>query len=155
MKKSNLVITVLVIVAAGFFFWAWSQSSSQSPQTSANNGSANNAATTSSAFSPINNSDGWAEVEVVPLTFASSEWSFGIALNAHQEINTDLTKAVTLTDDRGDTLTPLRWDEPNPGGHHRKGTLVFPAPSSTPKSITITMTGVGGATTRTFSWNLP
>ena len=154
MKKSNIVIVILVIAAAGFFLWVLSRSNSQPPQTSASSGSANNAIAISFAFNPIDSSDGWAEVEVLPLTFASSEWSFGIALNAHQEIDADLIKTVTLTDDRGDTLTPLRWDEPNSGGHHRKGILVFPSPSSTPKKITIIMTGVGGAATRTFSWNL-
>ncbi len=155
MKKLDLIIVILVIATSGFFFWAWSQSNSQPLQASVNNGSANNAVVTSSTFEPKTSSDGWAEVEILPLTLASSEWSFGIALNAHQEIDADLTKVVTLTDDRGDALLPLRWEEPNPGGHHRQGTIVFRAPSPTPKSITITIADVGGAATRTFSWNLP
>lgn len=155
MKKINILIIILIAVAAGFFFWAWNQSNNQPTPTSGGNNLTSNTAASSSAFSPIDNSFGWAEVEVLPLSLTSSEWSFGVALNAHQEIGADLTKAAILTDDRGDTLAPLRWEDPNPGEHHRKGILVFAAPSSTPKNITITMTNVGEAATRKFSWSLP
>lgn len=153
MKKSNIILYTLVILAAGFFLWAWNRPASAPPAASPVGNSAA-AAATSTALEAKTNSDGWAEVEVAPLTLASSEWDFGVALNAHQEIDADLTKAVMLTDDRGDSLTPLRWDEPNPGGHHRKGTLVFKAPSSRPANITLTMKDVGGAATRTFNWQL-
>ncbi len=152
MKKLNLILLILVIAAAGFFLWAWNQPADQPAVKSPENNTST--AATSSAFEAKTNSDGWAEVEALPLALASSEWSFSVTLNAHQEIDADLTKAVTLTDDRGDSLAPLRWDEPNSGGHHRKGTLVFPAPSSKPASITLTMKDVGGAALRTFTWKL-
>lgn len=136
MKKTNLILLTLVIVAVGFFLWAWNRPAG-GPIAASPLGNSTSAAAASSALEAKTSSDGWAEVEVLPLTLASSEWSFDVALNVHQEISVDLTKAATLADDRGDTLTPLRWEEPNPGGHHRKGTLVFPAPSSTPNRITI------------------
>ena len=156
MKKSNLVLIVLVLAAAGFFLWAWGRPGNQPPvSASGNPQQAAATAATASGFETKTDSSGWAEVEVTPLTLASSEWSFGITLNAHQEMDVDIIKAVTLTDNNGDTLMPLRWDEPNPGGHHRKGTLVFAAPPSATKNIILTMTGVGGAETRIFTWNLP
>jgi len=152
MKKSDLILFALVIAAAGFFLWAWNRPADQPAVKSPGNNTS--AAATSSTLEAKTSSDGWAEVEAMPLALASSEWSFGISLNAHQEIDADLAKAVTLTDDQGDSLAPLRWDEPSPGGHHRKGTLVFPAPSSKPASITLTMKDVGGAALRTFTWKL-
>lgn len=153
MRKSNLILLALVIAAAGFFIWAWSRSGSAPPVTNSSGSSAQTVATSTSLESKTN-SDGWAEVEATPLALGSNEWSFGIALNAHQEIDADLTKAATLVDDRGDTFTPLRWEEPNPGGHHRKGTLVFKAPSSALSSITLAMKDVGGVAMRKFSWQL-
>lgn len=153
MKKPNLILLALVIAAAGFFIWAWNRSGSAPSATNPSGSSAQTAAT-STVLEAKTNSDGWAEVEATPLAFGSNEWSFGIALNAHQEIDADLTKEATLTDDRGDSLAPLRWDEPNPGGHHRKGTLTFPVPPSKPQSITLTMKDVGGAAQRTFTWTL-
>ncbi len=150
MKKLNLIIAIIVAAAAGFFLWAWGQSGIRLPRTLGND-----IATTSFAFKPIDNSDGWAEIEVLPLNLASSEWSFGVSLSAHQETDADLTKAAILTDDKGDALLPIRWDDPNPSWHHRKGTLVFPAPPSKPRSITLTIANIGGVATRTFSWKLP
>lgn len=153
MSKLNLVLIVLVIASGAFFFWAWSHSKNQPPQALSDNSSASTA-TTSAGFEPKVSSDGWAEIEVTPLTLASNEWSFRVNLNAHQEMDVDLTKAATLTDDRGDTLTPVRWEEPNPGGHHRQGTLVFAAPASKPQTITLTVKDIGGAAVRMFTWQL-
>ena len=153
MKKSQLILIGLAVVSVAFFFWALNRSSVQPLQAALDTGASQGVAT-SSAYEPKTSSDGWAEVEVLPLALASSEWSFQVNLNAHQEMNVDMTKAATLTDDRGDALTPLRWEEPNPGGHHQQGVLVFKAPASKPQSITLTLKDVGGAATRTFSWTL-
>ena len=154
MKKSQLVLIALAVASIVFFFWTWSRSNSQPPQTLAKSDSVTSAASTVPAFESKTSSDGWAEIEILPLALTPREWSFKVNLNAHQEMDVDLMKVATLTDEKGDTLAPLRWEEPNPGGHHRQGTLVFKAPPSLPESITITITNVGGAATRTFSWDL-
>lgn len=153
MKKSQLVLIGLAIVSVTFFFWAWNRSSVQPPQAATDTGTSHSVAA-SSSLEAKTSSDGWAEVEVTPLSLASGEWSFKVNLNAHQEMEADLAKAATLTDDRGDRLTPLRWEDPDPSSHHREGTLVFSAPVSKPQSITLTVKDVGGAAARAFSWTL-
>ena len=154
MKKSNLIITILVIVAAGFFLWALL--SSKSGPAPANNTQLQNPTVPAHAYEAKSDSEGGVEVAVQPLDLASSEWSFSVGFNTHAgSLDMDLLKIVSLTDDRGDTFTPVQWNGPPPGGHHRNGTLVFPAPSSTPKSITVSIMGIGGIPQRTFSWDLP
>ena len=144
MNKSNLILVVVVIAAAGFFAGAWAWSN-------------NRTTPTSSALESKTSADGWVEIEITPLALGSKEWSFSIILNAHQEIDADLMKAATLADNRGNALTPLRWEEEEltPGGHHREGALVFSAPVPKPQNITLALKDVGGAAVRTFSWRLP
>ncbi len=144
-----------MIAAAGFFVGAWVWSNGQAAPISANVSAGSGTATTSSSLESKASSDGWAEVEVTPFTLGSKEWSFSVTLNAHQEIDADLIKAATLADDQGDTPTPLRWEEPTLGGHHREGTLVFGTPASKSQNITLTLKDIGGAAVRTFSWQLP
>lgn len=153
MKKSNLIITILVIAAAGFFLWALLGSKKEPAST--NNAPQQNSAVAAFAYEAKSNSEGGVEVEIQPLDLTSSEWSFSAGLNTHAgSLDDDLTKIATLTDDRGDAVSPLRWEGPPPGGHHRNGTLFFPQITPKPSSITMTIRDVGGVAERKFTWQL-
>jgi hypothetical protein len=152
MSTKNAILIGLAVLAGMFFLYALSVPRG----TPTEYGNASQTEQSASAFEQQTNSEGTAEVVVQPLDLGSSTWTFNFGINTHMgSLDMDILKIVTLTDDRGDTIVPIAWNGPGTGGHHRNGTLTFPAPSSTPKSITVTVTGVGGVATRTFSWNLP
>lgn len=73
----------------------------------------------------------------------------------------DLRKLATLRTDQGQDIQPASWNAPS-GGHHRNGTLAFPATtaSGTPligpdaRSITLVIRNVGDVPERTFTWTL-
>ncbi len=147
MKKINIVLIGLALLAAMFFLYALSVPRGIPTEYG---GTA-----VSSPYKSQTNSEGTAEVIAQPLVFSTSTWTFNFGINTHMgSLDMEMTKVVVLTDDRGDTLTPIVWDGPTAGGHHRNGTLTFPAPSSTPKTITLTVSGVGAVATRTFTWNI-
>ncbi len=151
MKKSNLIITILVIAAAGFFLWALIGSRKE-PAPAAVLPQGNSSA---SVYEAKYDSQGTIEVQVQPIDLSSGEWSIGVGLNTHAgSLDEDMTKIVTLTDDRGDTVAPIRWEGPPPGGHHRNGTLVFAQISPKPASITVIVRDVGGISERKFTWQL-
>lgn len=88
---------------------------------------------------------------------------FAVALDTHSVDldGYDLRQLAVLQTDQGVEMRPSGWDAPA-GGHHRAGTLSFPA--TTPdgaqvigpqtKSIELTIRGVAGVAERTFRWDL-
>ncbi|MBI4021381.1 MAG: hypothetical protein HY369_03995 [Candidatus Aenigmarchaeota archaeon] len=66
----------------------------------------------------------------------------------------DFSAAATLRDDAGRTYPLVRWDGPPPGGHHLAGTLVFPALTGSPQSLTLAFADLHGVATREFSWTV-
>lgn len=80
---------------------------------------------------------------------------FDLSFNTHSvELNQDLVAVAELNDDQGRRLRPLRWDGLPPGGHHRKGTLIFPALPASVKSVTLTIRNVADVPERTFTWQV-
>ncbi len=156
MKKINIIFIGLAALAGMFFLYTLSVprgtpteyggAASQAQQSSG---------TASSPYESQTNSEGTAEVIAQPLAPGTSTWTFNFGIDTHMgSLDMDMTKVAVLTDDRGDSLAPITWDGPAAGGHHRNGTLTFPAPSSTPKTITLTVSNVGGVAVRTFTWNM-
>lgn len=80
---------------------------------------------------------------------------FDISLDTHQGsgLDYDLAKISALKDERGNTYLPVSWTGSPPGGHHRRGTLEFPALKSA-KSITLIIKGIYDVPERTFEWSL-
>ncbi len=153
MKRINLILVPLLIAAAGFFLWVLLGSTKK--QAPANNvGSQNQAATTTQTqYEAKSDSEGGVEVEVQPLDLGSNTWTFDFSINTHEgNLDMDILKVVSLTDDRGDTFAPLSWDGPPPGGHHRNGIIAFEAPPLRPKAFTVTVSDIGGIAKRTFTW---
>lgn len=80
---------------------------------------------------------------------------FKISLNTHVvELNYDLAAISTLTDGQGRTLKPTAWEGAGPGGHHRSGTLVFPALGPDAASLRLVIKGVADVPERVFEWSL-
>lgn len=151
MNIKNAILIGLAALAGMFFLYTLSV-----PKGTPTEYGGTNTEQQAPKFQQQTNSEGAVEVVVQPVDLGSSTWTFNFGIDTHTgSLDMDILKAVTLTDDRGDSIAPIAWAGPGPGGHHRNGTLTFPAPSSTPKSITVTVVNVGGIATRTFSWNLP
>src|SRR6266851_5007112 len=73
----------------------------------------------------------------------------------------DLRQLASLRTDQGQEIQPTSWNGPS-GGHHRSGTLTFPATlgNGTPligpntRSITLVIRNIGDILARTFTWTL-
>lgn len=86
---------------------------------------------------------------------------FTVALNTHS-VNLDdydLMKLAVLRTDQGVEIRPIGWDAPA-GGHHRSGTLTFPAkaPDGSPligpgtRTVELVIREVAGVPERVFRW---
>ncbi len=73
----------------------------------------------------------------------------------------DLKQLAALRTDQGQEIQPVSWDAPS-GGHHRSGTLTFPATlaDGTPllgpdtHRLELIIRNVGSIPERTFTWTL-
>lgn len=135
----TLSIFTISALAVGLFIFAATRQASTQPQ---------------SQWPARNTSEEGIWITVQPVDLTSSTWSFRVMLTTHSgSLDQDLTKLAVLTDDKGKTYTPARWDGTPTGGHHRQGVLTFQAPSPKPKTATLTIKDVAG-TDRKFSWNI-
>lgn len=74
----------------------------------------------------------------------------------------DFLKNVTLRNDRGQQVAPVRWVSTADGTHHRSGGLLFPKADQTGRAIEpqaraleLVVRGLGGITERVLRWSLP
>ena len=99
----------------------------------------------------------------VAVTWAgpSAEPVFTIAMDTHS-VNLDgydLLQLAVLRTDLGVKVPPREWDAPK-GGHHRKGTLTFPATTTygqpvltaTTREVVLVIRDVAGVAERSFRW---
>lgn len=96
-------------------------------------------------------------IQITPVELGSmaSQWRFDITLTTHSgSLDQDLTKAVSLTDNKGNMYSPIAWEGPSPGGHHLQGILVFKAINPTPLYVVLKVKNVGQVPERLFKWNL-
>ena len=95
-------------------------------------------------------------VEVEPIDFTLGKPArFEISLNTHAgSLDTDLAATSVLEDDKGTTYRPTGWDGSPSGGHHRSGTLTFPALGTETQSVKLTLKGINGVPERIFEWSL-
>ncbi|KKQ34237.1 MAG: hypothetical protein US50_C0056G0005 [Candidatus Nomurabacteria bacterium GW2011_GWB1_37_5] len=101
------------------------------------------------------NNDGDLEISVSPLDLSpkSSEWQFDFVMSTHSiELDQNMTKSVTLTTDRDNKYTPLKWEGDPPGGHHRSGILTFNPISPIPKTIELSVRGIDDMAETKFMW---
>jgi hypothetical protein len=79
--------------------------------------------------------------------------TFKVALDTHSvELDGyDLRQLATLRVDQGPALQASTWDAPA-GGHHREGTLTFPAATPDARAIELVIRDVGGVPERVLQW---
>lgn len=94
-------------------------------------------------------------VEVTPITLSLNQPAvFSVRLNTHTvQLTQDLAAVSELRDDQGRTYKPVSWQGAAPGGHHRSGTLTFPALKGPAGSLTLIIHDIAGVE-RTFEWQL-
>ena len=81
-------------------------------------------------------------VTVTPTELDSRGATFTVGFNTHTvDLNMDITRAATLTVGGVNWPGPT-WSGPGPGGHHREGTLRFPAASRPSGTAVLTITGL-------------
>jgi len=85
---------------------------------------------------------GEVEVKMTALTLDVSGAAFKIEFNTHTvELSLDPASAARLTVN-GTSADGATWDGQGPGGHHREGTLRFPAPIPSGASVELSITGL-------------
>ena len=102
---------------------------------------------------------GTVSVAVTPLAGSDEMLEFDVSMNTHSvELSMDLAALATLSNDRGQTVTPTGWDAPQ-SGHHVAGKLTFPASVNGAslldgaKQVTLIIRDVG-VPERVFVWTL-
>lgn len=94
-------------------------------------------------------------VKVTPHDLAAQSWEFAVALDTHvRPLDDDLMKTAVLLDAAGGRHAPLAWRGDGPGGHHRKGILVFAALEPRPPAIELQLERAGEPAPRSFKWRL-
>ncbi|HCM38100.1 MAG: hypothetical protein UV61_C0009G0038 [Candidatus Gottesmanbacteria bacterium GW2011_GWB1_43_11] len=103
------------------------------------------------------NSGGNVTVSITPVRLTpGTQPQFQIAFETHSvELDFDVAKITTLTDQQGQQFPIPIWDGAPPGGHHRQGILTFPQTLNTSvKSLNLTLTDIAGIPERKFTWDL-
>lgn len=101
------------------------------------------------------NKEGKVAVEVTPLALTGETWRFQVQFDTHVvTLDHDPRAIATLAGPDGHEIKPTSWEGDPPGGHHRKGVLVFPALNPAPSTITIRIRDVGPIPERSFTWTL-
>jgi hypothetical protein len=97
---------------------------------------------------------GGVTVKATPGTLSGGVWEFQIVFDTHsQDLRDDVAKSASLVAD-GAASAPLEWRGDPPGGHHRKGVLLFKAPAGRPAAIELRLSRPGEAKPRVFRWRL-
>lgn len=133
MKKIYLL--VIVIIAGATLFLSLNKTDLETP----------------ALLETQTNSEGSVTVKITPRI--SSEIAFEVILDTHsEELNYDLTQAVTLKDETGQEYKPISWEGDPPEGHHRGGWLNFGPLAAVPKTLQLTVRQIGDAPERRFLW---
>ncbi len=95
-------------------------------------------------------------VSVTPVSLPDSgNWQFAVQFNTHvTPITQDIAAVSVLSDGKGHEEKPVAWQGDPPGGHHRKGVLLFKPMNPRPDSITLKIRQVGSVPERAFTWKL-
>lgn len=94
-------------------------------------------------------------IAVTPRALAGSAWTFDVVMVTHSgSLGDDLAKEAVLVADGSAPRPATGWQGSAPGGHHRKGTLSFQAPSPTPAAIELRIQRPGEKSARVFRWQL-
>lgn len=95
-------------------------------------------------------------VTVTPHQLAAGKaWEFDVAFSTHvQPLDEDLMQSAFLVDASGQRRGPLAWRGDGPGGHHRKGVLVFAPLEPRPATVELQIQRSGESVPRSFKRRL-
>lgn len=80
---------------------------------------------------------------------------FDVAFSTHvQPLDEDLMQSAFSVDASGQRRGPLAWRGDGPGGHHRKGVLVFAPVEPQPATVELQIQRSGESVPRSFKWRL-
>ncbi len=98
---------------------------------------------------------GGVTVNITPLNWGGDTWNFEAAFNTHSvNLDFDVTIISSLRCDQGLEFLAVAWDGPGSGGHHRFGTLKFPALDHPTSFVEIAIRDVAEAPERIFHWDI-
>ena len=108
------------------------------------------------AFERLSSRQNRVRVEVVPVQLtAGRQAKFEIRMNTHSvTLDHDLVAITLLKDSNGHEYHPGTWKGSPPGGHHRSGTLAFPAIKGNPNAVTLIVKEIANVPERTFTWKV-
>lgn len=143
-KSSIIVLIVLSVVFVGF------------KNLKSNTMVDNRSDTARQALSTQENKEGNVTVAVTPEVLTVGEPPrFKAEFNTHSvELDFDVTKTITLTNDSGSVYTNPQWEGSPSEGHHRSGTITFQQPLSQTTYIELIIKDVAGVKERKMKWQL-
>lgn len=102
------------------------------------------------------NSGGNVTVAVTPQELTLGKPAvFLLVFDTHSvNLDFDVALSAALRDNQGTTYGVPVWNGDPAGGHHRTGTLSFPALRKQTTSVTLMLTNVAGVAERSFVWKL-
>ncbi len=107
-----------------------------------------------SQFETITNSESGVTIDVTPLNLdkLNEPLKFDVTLTTHEgSMDFEMTENSVLLDSKGKEYGPTGWDGSPPGGHHRSGTLTFPAVKDV-GNVKLVIKDVNGVSERIFEW---
>ncbi len=147
--------TITLALAVSFLFlFAWTSRSSVPTQPSP---TPMTSGPTAAADQTRESEAGNVTVSVTPRILTSGNPpQFDVSFETHSvELDFDIQRVATLTDQTGTLFGPAIWEGSPPGGHHRTGILTFsqPLPRAT-QTVSLSIANVAGIQTRTFTWEV-
>lgn len=103
------------------------------------------------------NRQGVVTIKVTPQAVSASaaSWRFEVVLDTHSvALTQDMRDVSVLSGGDDGEYKPIAWEGDPPGGHHRKGVLVFSPISPMPASLVMKIRGVAGVPERIFTWTV-
>ena len=103
------------------------------------------------------NREGQVTVKVTPQAVAATApaWRFEVVLDTHSvTLAQDMRAIAHLKDANGAAHAALAWEGDPPGGHHRKGILVFAPIAPMPARLLLTLGPIGAVGERFFVWTV-
>ena len=92
-------------------------------------------------------------VMLLDVSSAATVWRFEVVFDTHTaELNHDVAAIAVLIDAAGREQKPIAWEGDRPGGHHRKGMLMFKPLNPAPATLTLKLRQVGPVPERSFTW---
>ncbi|MDP3948170.1 MAG: hypothetical protein Q8P87_00495 [bacterium] len=143
MNNLGRALVLMFIVLVGLWLWAVVDSKQTSPEV-----------IQKELLTKQSSDQGEVSVEVTPVVLEPGrEVKFNVVFSTHSvELDYDLLKVSSLSDDKDNSLTPISWSGGS-GGHHLNGELVFSSIAGKAKSVELKIINISGFD-RNFRWNI-